>query len=41
MIIQYMAPGFEPLPLEHESSPITTSSGLSPFLDNSEKDRLR
>ena len=30
MSIQYMAPGFEPRPLEHESSPLTTRPGLPP-----------
>ena len=28
--IQYMAPGFEPKPYEHDLSPTTTRSGLPP-----------
>ena len=31
MSIQYTAPGFEPRPLEHELSPITTRPGLPSY----------
>ena len=31
MSIQYTAPGFEPQPLKHESSAITTSTGFPPI----------
>ena len=33
MSAQYTVLGFEPLPLEHESPPITTRPGLLPYLN--------
>ena len=35
MSIQYTVPGFEPQPLKHESSPITTRPGLPPLYSSS------